>query len=42
VPKKRHIVCSDCGYYRGKQAIDTVAKLEKKQAKAKAKAIEKE
>jgi len=37
-PKRRHMVCEVCGYYRGKKIIDTVAKIEKKQAKNKAKA----
>jgi hypothetical protein len=30
-------VCSVCGFYRGKKVLDVVAKLEKKQKKAKAK-----
>ncbi len=34
--KKRHTVCSKCGYYRGKQVLDLVKKTEKKQKKAKA------
>lgn len=33
----RHTVCIKCGYYRGKQVINMVQKLEKKQAKLKAK-----
>ncbi len=32
-----HTVCGACGYYRGRKVIDMVKKVEKKQAKAKAK-----
>jgi len=39
-PKKRHTVCSSCGFYRGKQVLDLVKKTEKKQKKAKAKKAE--
>ena len=35
--KKSHVVCGSCGHYRDKKVVDLVAKLEKKQAKAKAK-----
>ncbi|HBA45828.1 MAG: 50S ribosomal protein L32 [Parcubacteria group bacterium GW2011_GWC1_40_11] len=35
--KRRHTVCSSCGFYRGKKVMDLVKKLEKKQKKAKAK-----
>ena len=35
--KETHIVCSHCGFYRGRKVIDVVKKVEKKQAKAKAK-----
>ena len=35
--KKRHTVCSACGFYRGMKVIDLVKKTEKKQKKAKAK-----
>ena len=35
--KKLHTVCKSCGFYRGKNVINKVAKIEKKQAKAKAK-----
>ena len=38
--KKRHTVCADCGFYRGKKVLDLVKKTEKKQAKAKAKNAE--
>lgn len=38
--KRRHTVCSACGFYRGKKVLDLVAKLEKKQKKAKAKVAE--
>ncbi len=36
--KKPHVVCSACGFYRGRKVLDLVKKLEKKQKKAKAKA----
>jgi len=35
-PKKRHTVCKECGFYRGKKVLDLVKKAEKKQKKAKA------
>lgn len=35
--KMRHVVCSSCGFYRGKKVLDLVKKTEKKQKKAKAK-----
>jgi len=40
----RHRVCETCGKYKGKQMIDVMAKVEKKneRAKAKAKAMGKE
>ena len=40
----RHRVCETCGKYRGKQIIDVMAKIEKKneRMKAKAKALGKE
>ena len=34
--KKRHTVCSACGFYRGKKVLDLVKKAEKKQKKEKA------
>ncbi|OGI94743.1 50S ribosomal protein L32 [Candidatus Nomurabacteria bacterium RIFCSPLOWO2_01_FULL_40_18] len=34
--KRRHIVCTSCGFYRGKKVMDLVKKTEKKQKKAKA------
>jgi len=36
-PKETHIVCKKCGFYRGRLVIDVVKKVEKKQAKMKAK-----
>lgn len=41
VLKRRHTVCSACGYYRGKKVLDLVKKAEKKQKKEKAKKAEK-
>ncbi len=37
VLKRRHTVCANCGYYRGKKVLDLVKKTEKKQKKEKAK-----
>ncbi len=36
-PKETHIVCTNCGFYRGRKVIDVVKKVEKKQAKKKSK-----
>ncbi len=35
-----HTVCKACGFYKGRNVIDLVKKVEKKQKKAKAKAAE--
>lgn len=35
--KRRHMVCSSCGFYRGKKVLDLIKKIEKKQKKEKAK-----
>ncbi|MCX6760700.1 MAG: 50S ribosomal protein L32 [Candidatus Nealsonbacteria bacterium] len=32
-PSLPHIVCSNCGYYKGKEAIDVLKKLDKKEKK---------
>lgn len=37
-PKLPHIVCTVCGKYKGKQALDVHSKIEKKEKKAKARA----
>jgi len=34
-----HTVCKNCGYYKGKQVIDVMKKLDKKAKKEKAKEI---
>jgi large subunit ribosomal protein L32 len=34
-PKETHIVCKNCGFYRGRKVVDVVKKAEKKQAKKK-------
>lgn len=34
-PKMSHMACSNCGTYRGRQVIDKVKQVEKKQAKKK-------
>lgn len=36
-PKETHVVCKYCGFYRGRKVVDVVKKVEKKQAKKKAK-----
>jgi large subunit ribosomal protein L32 len=33
--KETHVVCKNCGFYRGRKVIDVVKKIEKKQAKKK-------
>ena len=38
--KRGHTVCVSCGYYRGRQVLDLVKKLEKKQKREKAKKAE--
>ncbi len=35
--KRRHTVCSSCGFYRGMKVLDLVKKAEKKIVKIKAK-----
>jgi ribosomal protein L37E len=37
--KRRHTVCSSCGFYREKKVLDLVKKAEKKQKKEKAKEV---
>lgn len=34
-----HTVCSNCGYYKGKQVVDVLAKLDKKERKKKEKEL---
>ncbi len=36
-PKKPHIVCPSCGYYKNKEVINVLEKLTKKERKVKAK-----
>ena len=38
--KRRHTVCSGCGFYRGKKVLDLVKKTEKRQKKEKVKKAE--
>ena len=35
-----HMLCKNCGWYRGRQVIDVLAKLDKKQRKQKEKELE--
>jgi large subunit ribosomal protein L32 len=37
--KLPHIVCESCGYYNGRQVIDVLAKLDKKERKKKEKEL---
>lgn len=39
-PKLPHIVCRSCGYYKGKEVIDVLKKLTKKEKKKKEKELE--
>ena len=39
-PVLRHTMCANCGTYKGKEFIDVMKKLTKKEKKAKAKEIE--
>ena len=34
-----HQICANCGYYRGQQVIDVLAKLDKKERKKKEKEL---
>jgi len=34
-PARQHMVCKNCGFYKGKEVIDVMAKLEKKEKKRK-------
>lgn len=37
-PHLRHRICETCGKYRGKQVVDVIGQIEKKNARMKAKA----
>lgn len=34
-----HVICQNCGYYKGRQVIDVLAKLDKKERKKKEKEL---
>lgn len=38
-PVLGHAMCSNCGYYKGRQVIDVMAKLDKKERKKKEKEL---
>lgn len=38
-PRKLHSVCPNCGFYKGKEVINVLAKLEKKERKLREKDI---
>jgi large subunit ribosomal protein L32 len=38
-PTKAHIVCLNCGYYKGKEEVDVLKKLTKKERKKREKEI---
>lgn len=38
-PVLPHCVCKNCGYYKGRQVIDVLAKLEKREKKQKQKEL---
>ncbi len=38
-PVRPHIVCANCGWYKGKEVINVLAKLDKKEKKQKEKEI---
>ena len=39
VSVRPHMMCSNCGYYNGRQVVDVLAKLDKKERKKKEKEL---
>ena len=37
--KRSHVMCQNCGYYAGRQVVDVLAKLDKKERKQKEKEL---
>ncbi len=35
-----HVVCANCGFYKGKEVVDVLKKLTKRERKAKEKELE--
>ena len=38
-PVRSHVMCDNCGYYAGRQVVDVLAKLDKKERKQKEKEL---